>query len=105
MKKPFVPLLVLAVVLAVAPAAMAECLRCRPIQHLCEPTTVGGFEYCVWGTITCSVDWYCYDQAPPTVAPLASEFVVASVERLDEPHTVAPETLVASTATLAPKTR
>jgi hypothetical protein len=99
MKKPLVPLLVLAAVLALAPAAMAsDCLRCKPIQQLCVPTDVGGFEICVPHTVGCSGDFYCYDQP----AALASEFTVAAVERLDEPRTAAAETLVASAATPTP---
>jgi hypothetical protein len=107
MKKQLVPLLLLAAVLVMvlvtAPAAMAgQCLRCKPIQQACVPTDVGGFEVCIPNTVGCSADFYCYDNpaAPPDT--LGSEFTVASVERLDEPRTAAPEALVASAATPRP---
>jgi hypothetical protein len=106
MKRRIISLLVLAVVLTGAPAAMADhCDRCRPIDNECVPAINYGFEIC-WhpGTEYCVLENPCGDhRAEPE--PLAAEFTVASVERLDEPHTTASETIIASLATPAPANR
>ena len=83
MKKRVMSLLILSIVLVMTPAAMAEeCLRCRPLNHTCIPTTIGGFDLCYWSGVDCIIGEYC--GSPTATLPLASEFQVASVERLDE---------------------
>lgn len=78
-------LLILAVVLTTAPAAMAQCLRCRPNQ-VCGPAPEGGgFEICYYIGSSCIANNYCGTSAAAT-APLASEYEVASVERADDPQ-------------------
>ena len=106
MKKQWILLLVLAVALTSAPAAMAgHCERCRPVAQTCGVAINYGYVICDWDV----VENYCYVESPcgshPTSAPtepLANEFTVASVERLDEPQ--AAETRVASLETPAPGT-
>jgi hypothetical protein len=94
MNKRVVSLLVLSIVLAAAPAAMAQCLKCRPLQHTCVPTTTGGFDSCYWAN-DCIVGEFCGARVEE-MPPLASEFQVVSVERLDEPQNKTKETRVAS---------
>jgi hypothetical protein len=92
MKKRVFSLLVLSIVLAMAPAAMAQCLRCRPNQ-VCGPAPVGGgFTFCYYIGPDCIIGDWCGALAP--TQPLASEDQVASVERADEPQTKPNETRI-----------
>ena len=93
MKKRVISVLILSIVLAMAPAAMAQCLRCRPHQT-CGPTTSGGFDFCYYIGPDCILGEYCGTLA--ATQPLASEYEVASVERADEPQPNTNETRVAS---------
>jgi len=104
MKRSSILLLVVAIALASTPSAMA-CQRCKPILLACG-TAATGWEYCEW-----TWDNNCITQTPcssllatPPSEPLAAEFTVASVERLDEPQAAATETRVASLETPAPDT-
>ena len=101
-----VPLLLAAMILlAIAPAAMADhCRFCSP-SDTCVIQPNWGFAECYYDAVGCHVDYPCGRHPAWPVAPLASEFTVAAVERLDEPQTAAPETLVAVAATPAPSTR
>lgn len=98
--------LVFAMVLTVAPLAMADhCTTCR--FGNCRPATVPAFYFCEDLGDTCSLTVAC--GGPHPVAPeepLAAEFIVASVERLDgrQPSRVE-ETQVASLETPAPSHR
>jgi len=94
---------IMAIFLSAAPDAFAtHCFRCRwyfyEQTYDCYPLpgpVLGGRPFCDTDGITCQT-WG--DQCAPhtaSVAPLASEFAVASVERLDEPTSGASETLVA----------
>lgn len=94
MKKRVISLLILSIVLAMAPAAMAQCLKCRPMNHTCVPTTSGGFDLCYYLGVDCIIGEYC--GALAATQPLASEYQVASVERADEPQTNPNETRIAS---------
>lgn len=109
MKKRLISLLVLTIVLAaMAPAALANhCLRCKPLGESCVTALNYGFQICEWDTWenTCYTEFPCGSHAASVDEPLAAEFTVASVERLDEPQNGAAETLVASAATPAPATR
>jgi hypothetical protein len=105
MKKRLIPLLVFTIVLAVAPAAIANhCERCRPVIQDCAIFSNFGYELCYWDAAGCHVETPCGDHA---TAPddLASEFTVASVERVDESQAAASETLVASLETPKQATR
>lgn len=94
MKKRVISLLILCIVLATAPAAMAEeCLKCRPLNHTCVPTTIGGFDLCYWMGVDCIIGEFCGNRV--AAQPLASEFEVASVERADEPQPNTNETRIA----------
>ena len=105
MKKRLIPLLVLTIVLAVAPAAMANhCERCRPVPQDCRIFSNFGYELCYWDATGCHVETPCGDHSVAS-NDLSSEFAVASVERLDEPQTAASESLVASAETPKPVTR
>jgi hypothetical protein len=107
-------LLVLAILFTIAPVAMADhCYRCRsrPFQQgepaNCQISPNHGFVTCTVNVAndTCTLTTACGDHAS-LVTPLASEFQVASVERLDEPQTAATDTLVAAVrTTTAPATR
>jgi hypothetical protein len=92
MKKRVISLLIFSIVLATAPAAMAQCLRCRP-NRVCGPTTSGGFDYCYYLGPDCILGEFCGVSA--ATQPLASEYQVASVERADEPQTIPNETRIA----------
>lgn len=104
MKKRLVLLFTLfAVVLTVAPIAMADhCTTCR--FGNCRPATVPAYYFCEDLGATCSLSGACGGPHPfVEEEPLAADFVVASVERLDEPRTVpADETRVASLETPRP---
>ena len=94
-----------AIALASAPAAMAKCLRCKPAILACGEAATG-WEYCEWTwDNNCITHTACTSLlAAAPLEPLAAEYVVASVERLDEPQAAASETLVASLETPAPVT-
>ena len=101
-------LLMFALVLTVAPLAMADhCKTCR--FGNCWPATVPAYYFCEDLGSTCRMTgWGCGGPHPfVEEEPLAAEFVVASVERLDEPQqpAAAEETLVASLETPAPSQR
>lgn len=78
MKKRLIPLLVLMVLIvtATAPSAMA-CQRC---QGGCVLGS-GGWQFCEWDGEECIVAFHCLYMPPEE--PLAADFTVASVERLD----------------------
>lgn len=106
MKKHLILLLVVAIALTLAPVAMAQCQKCKPAILACADVETGGYEFCKW-----TVDNNCYYNTPCTSfqagepsEPFAAEYIVASVERLDEPQ-AASETLVASIETPAPVTQ
>lgn len=111
MKRAIPLLFVIAILLTLAPSAMANhCYGCKlyPEPGEYPPECVrypnGGWMYCEenWETYECDVAFHCGWHATP---PLASEFEVASVERDDEPRMTASETLVASTAAPTPSPR
>ena len=100
-----------AVLLTLAPAALAN--HCYNCKFYPEPTTEPpqciryynyAFMYCEenYDTGECDVEFACGNH---TLAPLASDFAVASVERLDEPRTSASDTLMAAARPAAPATR
>jgi hypothetical protein len=100
-------------ILSVAPDAMAtHCFRCRwyfyEQTYDCFPLpgpVLGGRPFCETDGITCQTSG---DQCAPhtaSVAPLASEYTVASVTRLDEPGSRANETRVAQTQIAQSTTR
>jgi len=110
MKKRLVLLLmVFAMVLMVAPMAMADhCSTCR--FGNCRPATVPAYYFCEDLGETCSLTgWGCGGPHPfiETEEPFAADFLVASVERLDDRQQTAPagETRVASLETPAPAQR
>ena len=87
MLKRMVLLLVVAIVVAGAPEALAShCLRCAPPQARCVTAVIpNGYATCEWDVFenTC----YLADPCGPHggfTAPLADEFQVAAVERLDD---------------------
>ena len=99
MKKQWIPLLILALVLAIAPNAMANhCEKCRPATLECYLVTGSGNINCDTSQGTCAVSGFCSAHLTgTTIDAFAAEFTVASVERLDEPNTS--ETRVASLET------
>lgn len=102
MKTRLLPLLILAlVVLSVAPIALADhCTTCKFGQ--CRPATTGGYWNCTSNGTTCTLSGACGGPHPVIEEPLAADFVVVSVERLDEPQNPTPsETRVASLETEA----
>lgn len=96
--------MVFAMVLTIAPLAMADhCSTCR--FGNCRPATVPAYYFCEDLGATCSLTgWGCGGPHPFTQEePFAAEFVVASVERLDDGQPVtAEQTRVASLETPAP---
>jgi hypothetical protein len=106
MKTRIIPLLLLAVVVLSAPAAMAACLRCDPVHEACKGTSIGGFLVCEYqGNKLCYTESPCGTLVASATTPLAAEFVVASVERLDAPKANTSDTpKVASLETPKPAT-
>ena len=99
MSKRLIPLLVLAVLVMTAPAAMAtHCERCKPLNHTCvAATAIPGWDLCYWDDFEgCVLGTECEPHAAALSLSLASEYTVASVERLDEPATPAAQTRIAS---------
>lgn len=96
--------LVFAIVLTIAPLAIADhCTTCR--YGNCRPATVPAYYFCEDLGATCSLSgWGCGGPHPFTEEePFAAEFIVASVERLDERQPASAEqTRVASLETPAP---
>ena len=108
MTKRLIPLLVLTLIVAIAPTALADhCERCRPVPQTCGPalTSSSGYEICYEDAFGCHVEFPCGPHAPDALTPLAAEFTVATVERLDEPKTSAAEELIASIAAPLPANR
>lgn len=106
MKKRLILLMVLALVVVVAPAALADhCVRC--FNNQCAIAFTGGGLSCtITSTGACKVSGTCSGPHPfIDEEPFAAEFTVALVERLDEPQTAAPETAVASLETTRPAHR
>lgn len=89
MKRGLLALVILAMVFATAPAAMADhCWKCQNFTN-CVPSTGYGKQFCHDYTGSCVFYGYnCSGPHPFTEPeePLAAAFVVASVERLDEPQ-------------------
>ena len=94
MTKRVISLLILSIVLATAPSAMAQCFKCKPINRTCPVTTSGGFDFCYWSGPDCIIGEFCGNVA--ATQPLASEYEVASVERADDPQPNPNETRIAS---------
>jgi hypothetical protein len=109
-----IPLLfVLGILLTIAPAAMAHhCWGCkiRPLPHTEPPSCVVrlnfGFAICEPNeeTDSCTQSMPCGSHMA-AMTPMAAEFKVASVERLDEPQTPASDTQVARAQAPQPATR
>ena len=101
-------LMVFAILLAMAPLAMADhCKTCK--FNTCRPATVPAYYFCDASSGTCTLTGPgCGGPHPFTEEePLAAEFSVASVERLDEQQQPSPaeQTRVASLETPAPSQR
>jgi hypothetical protein len=100
--------MVFAIVLTVAPLAMADhCTTCR--FGNCRPATVPAYYFCEDLGATCSLSGACGGPHPfIEEEPFAADFVVASVERLDDPSNERPsaeQTRVASLETPLPSQR
>ncbi len=92
----------LIVVLSAAPDAMANhCFRCKLFQQsfdcVAATGTTPGYPICETDGITCQTSGTRCAPHLASVTPLASEYKVASVQRLDEPNRAPAETLVAQT--------
>ncbi len=89
MRKGLFVLVILTTILATAPDAMADhCWKCQNFTT-CFPSTGYGKQFCSDYSGSCVFYGYaCGGPHPFTEAeePLAAAFVVASVERLDEPR-------------------
>lgn len=99
----FLAVAALIVVVGAAPDAMANhCFRCRWYAFEGEydcfripGSVLNGRPFCETDGITCQTWGDLCQPHTASTAPLASEYAVASVERLDEPASGAGETLVA----------
>ncbi|HYK01621.1 MAG TPA: hypothetical protein VE974_07680 [Thermoanaerobaculia bacterium] len=101
-------MMVFAIVLTIAPLAIADhCTTCR--FGNCRPATDPAYYFCEDLGATCALSAPCGGPHPFTEEPLAAEFTVASVERLDdrlnERQPAAEQTRVASLETPAPSHR
>lgn len=102
-KRLILMLMVFALVLATAPIAMADhCTTCR--YGNCRPATVPAYYSCTSNGVSCTLTgWGCGGPHPFTEEILAAEFVVVSVERLDESQPAqSDQTRVASLETPTP---
>lgn len=102
----------LTVVLSAAPDAMAShCLRCKWVagaqEFDCVPVSgsTPGRPFCETDGITCQTSGNQCALHTASITPLASEYTVAAVERLDEPSSGSSETLLAQIQTAEPLTR
>lgn len=102
----------LVVVLSAAPDAMAtHCFRCRWFAFEQEFDCVRvsgstpGRPICETDGITCQTSGNQCAPHTASAAPLASEYTVAAVERLDEPSSGESDTLVAQTEVAQANTR
>jgi hypothetical protein len=102
-----IALLVVVLTVFAAPAAMADhCFRCKIVP---APEV----SYCIYHTNAQFLGWTecysdetgcfvsgdrCYGHPVQASTPLAADYEVASVERLDEPQTAASETVLAAAA-------
>ena len=105
MKRSLLVLLIVAVFMTVAPTAMADhCVTCRNLK--CSIAFTGGYLSCTQLANGCSLSGGCGGPHPFTEEEFfATEFTVASVDRLDEPQQpAANETRVASAETETPRT-
>ena len=96
--------------LGAAPDAMAyHCFRCKlfQMQFSCVAATgtTPGYPICETDGFTCQTSGTRCTPHTASVAPLASEYQVASVERLDEPASSESLTLAAATQTAQSLTR
>jgi hypothetical protein len=98
-------------VLSAAPDAMANhCFRCRFFafegEYDCVPVfgSTPGRPICVTDGITCQASGTQCAPHTASATPLASEYTVASVERLDAPDSGANETIAVADARLAQST-
>lgn len=100
--------LTLIVLVGVAPAALADhCSRCSDAMK-CRPATGSGAASCIETPTSCTLSGTCGGPHPfvETEDPFGADFIVASVERIDEPRTAAPsEPQVASLETPPPANR
>lgn len=102
-----------ALILSAAPDAFAgHCWRCRYFPTIGEAacvtvnsTTFGGWTSCDDGAGCVVSGEECAPHTAAFTPPLASEYTVVAVERLDEPRSAADETLVASAGANHPATR
>lgn len=97
-------------VLSAAPDAMANhCFRCKLFQQAfsCVPAlgTTPGYPICEADDHTCQTSGTQCATHTASTPPLASEYTVASVERLDEPDSDSRETLVAQARVAQSTTR
>ena len=113
MKKRIFLMVVVILTILIVPMAMAShCLRCRPGpivgQSTCTIATgtlLGGYEECTVENGRCQTSGAFCPPHTAAVTPLAMEYQVAAVERLDEPQSGASETLVAAAPEATPSTR
>ena len=100
----------LIVVFSAAPDAMAHhCFRCKLFQQefdcVAATGTTPGYPNCETDGITCQTSGTRCTPHTASIAPLASEYTVASVQRLDEPNSGTAETLAAQTQVAQSTTR
>lgn len=99
------------ILLSVAPAALAEhCFRCRFLSTYWECAHISSSIIGGWPDCWIEADGSCYTAGVPCqphkkdLAPLELEYTVASVERLDEPHTTTDPNLLAAVGQPQPET-
>ncbi|MCU1246670.1 MAG: hypothetical protein JWN02_2580 [Acidobacteria bacterium] len=83
MKKLTLLLVITLLALSAAPSAMA-CQRCKPRGWSCIPSTTG-YQVCEEVIDGCNFSGACTG-AVAAETPLATDFTIASVERLDQPN-------------------
>lgn len=104
MKKRWISLflVLLALTLVIAPVAMADhCRKCNT-QQRCVIAVTGGKPVCDDSSGTCVLQGLTCTGPHPLIDiddPFAADFIVASVERLDEPQPAPDRTRVASLET------
>ncbi|HEY6140225.1 MAG TPA: hypothetical protein VI670_20925 [Thermoanaerobaculia bacterium] len=92
------PLLIVIAVMALGAVDASACVECRHVTQcvVAGPDALPAAEYCTWVDGCCMENGYCEGPAP--LASFASQYTVASVERLDEQRVITVAKSVPKTA-------
>ena len=101
--KKMIPLIALATLLLGSASASATCFQCYFANNTCHATLGDFAQACDFSSGDCVEVGVCIGAAP-TIPPLATQWTIASVERLDRPRTADHAGQNTKVARVAPKT-